>query len=387
MTNSDRWMGAGRSRATDAAGASREAVSAALAAGPDPKLVILFASASYDLDELLAAADPGCELIGCTTGGELTKDGPASDGVVAVALGGAGIDVATASSPLAGGLREAGAAAAACVEEIEPRAHRVLVLLPDGLAGDQQDLIRGAYSVAGPSVPLVGGGAGDGMRLRETHQLHGGRVLGQSVVAAAIASDAPIGIGVRHGWRATGDGIHVTSASGVEVETLDDRPALDVFAERIGVPRELAADDPADFARRALECPLGLSVRGGDPLIRFVVRGDTGRGTLRFAAEVPQGMVVWAMEGRPESMLAAAEASCEEAIAALGGREPIGLIAFDCVSRRRVLGERGSAEEVERIARRAGTAPLAGFYTYGEIARVRGVLGYHAQACVTLAIS
>lgn len=389
MTAKDRWMGAGRSQAAEPAGAAHEAVSAALSAGSDPKLVMLFASASasYELEALLAAAEPGCELVGCTTGGELTADGPGSDGVVAVALGGAGFSVATASAPATGRMREAGAEVAACVERVAPRPHRILVLLPDGLAGDQQDLIRGAYSTAGASVPLVGGGAGDDMRLRSTRQLHGGDVLAGSVVAAAIGSDAPFGIGVRHGWRATGDGMLVTSGRGAEVATLDDRPALDVFAERLGVPRELAADDPAEFSRRALERPLGLSVRRDDPLIRFVVSGDTSTGALRFGAEVPQGMIAWLMEGRPEPMLDAAEASCDEAIAALGGRDPIGLVAFDCVSRRRVLGEEGSAQEVERIARRAGGAPLAGFYTYGEIARVRGVLGVHAQACVTLAIS
>jgi hypothetical protein len=36
---------------------------------------------------------------------------------------------------------------------------------------------------------------------------------------------------------------------------------------------------------------------------------------------------------------------------------------------------------------RAGTAPVAGFYSYGEIARITGANGFHNQTIVTLALS
>jgi hypothetical protein len=35
----------------------------------------------------------------------------------------------------------------------------------------------------------------------------------------------------------------------------------------------------------------------------------------------------------------------------------------------------------------AGGAPVAGFYTYGEIARTHGVSGFHNQTLVVLAVS
>src|SRR4029077_19335279 len=95
----------------------------------------------------------------------------------------------------------AGAEAAACMKAIEPREHRVLLLLTDGLAGDQTLIVRGAYSVVGAQVPLVGGCAGDDLQMSRTHQLHDSDVLSGAVVAAAIGSDAPLGIGVHHGWR------------------------------------------------------------------------------------------------------------------------------------------------------------------------------------------
>ena len=64
-----------------------------------------------------------------------------------------------------------------------------------------------------------------------------------------------------------------------------------------------------------------------------------------------------------------------------------GMLAFDCIGRRGVLGDERIGDEVERIARAArGGAPVAGFYTYGEIARVTGVNGFHSQTLVVLAI-
>jgi hypothetical protein len=36
---------------------------------------------------------------------------------------------------------------------------------------------------------------------------------------------------------------------------------------------------------------------------------------------------------------------------------------------------------------RAGAAPLAGFYSFGEIARTKGVVGYHNQTVLAVALS
>jgi hypothetical protein len=39
------------------------------------------------------------------------------------------------------------------------------------------------------------------------------------------------------------------------------------------------------------------------------------------------------------------------------------------------------------VASFAGGAPVAGFYTYGEIARTRGISGFHNQTLVVLAVA
>jgi hypothetical protein len=260
------------------------------------------------------------------------------------------------------------------------------MLLTDGLAGDQQEIVRGAYSVAGAGVPLVGGCAGDDLEMESTYQLHGHQVLKDAVVSAAIGSDEPIGIGVPHGWERIGEPMLVTDSSENVVNTIDDRPALDVYLERLNAPPEVRSD-PAAFINFAQTHPLGLDRQGGEDHVRFIGGANFEDRSLACIARVPQGGLAWLMEGSSESVLAATDAACSDALAGLDGHDPAGILAFDCIARRGVLGDEGITAEVNRVAEHSEGAPVAGFYTYGEIARTQGVTGFHNQTLVVMALS
>jgi hypothetical protein len=92
------------------------------------------------------------------------------------------------------------------------------------------------------------------------------------------------------------------------------------------------------------------------------------------------------MRGDADSVLRSTEKACAGAVADLDGNRPIGMIAFDCIGRRGVLGEERIQTEVERIRDSAHGASIAGFYTYGEIARTSGVNAVHSQTLVVLAL-
>jgi hypothetical protein len=382
-----RWVGVGQSADRDSSRAGAEAAAAAVAGRPDARLFVVFASSEHDLKALLAGIDPGdVSLVGCSTAGEIGSNGAGDAGVVVMALGGEGFAVWTAAATGASArLREAGAEVASCVQQTPERANRTLLLLSDGLAGDQQDIVRGAYDVAGSAVPLVGGCAGDDLAMNATYQFHGREVLRDAVVGAAIASDGPLGIGVHHGWRRVGEPVLVTGSAGNQVHSLNDRPALDVYLERLGAPEEVHAD-PAAFTRFALTHPLGLGRRNAEDHVRFVGEADFDRRSLGCIAEVPQGAVAWFMEGDAESVLSATTAACDQALMPLNGTPPLGLLAFDCIARRGVLGAEGIRLEIDRLSEAAPGVPVAGFYTYGEIARTRGISGFHNQTLVVLAL-
>jgi hypothetical protein len=383
-----RWFAVGQADGSEPRPGTR-AVDQALA-GPDAKLLVVFCSESLDLTEILRqirARSGGTPLIGCSTAGEIATSGPGDASVLVAAFGGAGFTVSTAIARDASrDLRAAGARVAGCVTGLDDRPQRVLLLLTDGLAGNQQDVVRGAYGVLGAGMPLVGGCAGDDLKMTGTFQMYGDEVVTDSVVAAGITSDAPLGIGVRHGWRKLGEPMLVTHSGGDRVYTLDDEPALDVYLERLDVPVATHLTQE-ELARLALRHPLGLSRREGEEHIRFISGGDLTQRSLRCIAEVPQGGLVWIMEGDADSVLAATDAACHDSLAGLGGHPPRGMLAFDCIARRGVLGEQGIQEEIDRISKIAGGAPVAGFYTYGEIARTAGIGGFHNQTLVVLSIA
>jgi hypothetical protein len=383
-----RWLGVGHSEDPSPRPAGNEAARAAVLRD-DTDLVVVFCSDSYDLDELQAGireVTGDAPLIGCSTAGEIASSGPGDATVVVAALGG-GFAVQTAiATDAADRLRDAGADAARCISGVADSPHRVLLMLTDGLAGDQAEIVRGAHSVVGAAVPLVGGCAGDDLKMIRTLQLYDGKVHANAIVAAAIGSEAPFGIGVHHGWRPVGEPMVVTRSANNRVFALDDHPALDVYLDRLDAPEAVRAD-PAEFTRFALTHPLGLSRRSEEEQVRFIGEADFGDRSLGCIAEVPQGNLVWFMEGDSASVLHATEAACADALAGLGGNDPVGLFAFDCIARRGVLGDDGIRTEIELVAKSAGDAPVAGFYTYGEIARTRGVTGFHNQTLVVLAVA
>jgi len=216
-------------------------------------------------------------------------------------------------------------------------------MFTDSLAGDQQEMIRGAYGVLGATVPLVGGGAGNDPPSKSPYQFHNGMILQESVVAATIGSDDPIGLSIRHGWRRSGDGMVVTGSAGNDVHTLDDRPALDVYLERHRAPEGIE-DDPAALGEFAITRPLTVA-RRGDAAVRHVFGGDPVARTLTCAGSVPRGAAAWLASADIESTLAATEAACADAIGQLGDVPLLALLVFDCVGRRAVLGDEGLLAE------------------------------------------
>lgn len=388
MTSDTRWVGGGRSVAHDAATAARDAVAAALQ-GRSAKLVLMFASVAFDLDALVRHAYElagGATLIGCSTAGEIANGGPSDASVVTLALGGAGFRVAGCSvGNIAQTPREAGAEAARLLGQVGAQPHHVLMLLTDGLVPVRQELVRGAYAVAGGGVALVGGGAGD-QRMAATYQFFNGEVLRGAMVAVAIGSDAPLGVGVRHGCTPVGEPMLVTDAGTARIRTLDDRPALDNYLDRLNAPAA-ARQSRQGFSSFAAKHPLGTVSRTGEGQVRWVAEADFERREIVTINDVPPGTLIWAMRTDERSTLAATQAACADALSALEGAQPRGIVVFDCVARREVLGDEGIRAEVEQLERQVGGAPVAGFYTYGEIARTRGVIGSRSQTLVVLALA
>ncbi len=389
MSDVRRWMAVGRSETLDSRTAGHEAAQAA-DEGPDAKLLVVFVAITHDMAQVLAGIKEvfaDVPLVGCTTHGEISPAGPRDGSVVVTAIGGTGFSITTAAAEnVAGRQREAGAQVAEAVAHDTDRPYTAMLILTDGLTRDQEDILRGVYSVVGASVPLFGGAAGDGLRVERTYQLHGEQALSNAVVLASISSDAPIAISVKHGWRKIGEPMVVTRCADGRVLTLDDQPAMDLYLDRLGAPPETYTDAHA-FSRFAMSRPLGILRRSGEVVRNLGTEVDVAGRTLGGGGQIPPGALAWLMEGDEQSILDAASDVFVDAIAGLDGAPLLGILTFGCAGLRGVLGEDGIALEGERMVKIANGAPFAGFYTYGEIARTRGIDGFHNQTVVVMAIA
>lgn len=382
-----RWLGVGTSGRQQSASAGAEAASAALAGRDDAQLIIAFGGPGHDLADFLRGVNRttgGVPLIGCSTAGGFSAAGPSGGGAVVTALGGTGFRVITrATEGLSSGQREAGRLAAEPMAELGDAGQPLLIMFTDGQIGRQEEVVRGAYGVLGAGIPIAGGCAAADGPAPATYVLHGDRVLSDAVVSAAIRSDGEFGVGVAHGYRPVGDPLMVTRSGDGFIFEFDDKPALDLYLDRLGAPPD-AYHDEAAFAAFAMHHPLGLSRRSGEEM-RFVARADFGIRAILPLADVPDGGTVRLMTGDEEDLLAAAATARLDAMTALTA-PALGLLAVDCTARRAVLADdKRLAREVQLLA--GSHLPLSGFYSLGEIARVRGITGFHHQTVVVLAVS
>ncbi|GAA1636099.1 FIST signal transduction protein [Actinoplanes couchii] len=378
-------IGTGHGLGTDA---TTEAVTAALGGRtPEPgDLVVVFPTFDQDPQAVLAAATAvagAATVVGCSSFASFTGDGQVPSGCAAAYLpsGGVSFGVGTAEplgSDISGATRRA--AESARVRAGGGHPYSVLMILSDGLAGDQREVMRGAYAVAGATVPIVGGTAAEPLRMERTYQIAEGRVLNNGVVAVWIDSPTPIGVATAHGWRPSNGTMFVTRADGNVIRELDGRPAREAYLAMRGCdPRDV---EGVSFAGLVMDRPLGLPNASGQFDIRHIL-GSTPEGGLTMFGYVSDYAVVQIMESSFEELIDAAARATTAALGQLDGPSR-GALVFSCAARTALFGERSGAE-AQAIRAALSGAPQAGLFTYGEFARVAGSSGFHNATVAVLA--
>jgi hypothetical protein len=381
--------GSGSSDARDEVEAGTAAATRAMAAldGQTPALIIVYATVRYDLPALIAAVRSvtgDTPLVGETSAGHfhdgrLTEPGTGV-AVMAMTAGPYRFGFSVAEHLSTGGEATGIELARAARADLGPNrpAYATVMIFVDGLASEQQALVNGIHRVAGASVPIVGGAAGDDRQLRRTYVFAGDRVLTDAAVAIWIGADRPLPVTVGHGWRPLGLPLLVTKTDGQVVHEIAGRPARAVFEEDIrkGDVDDLDSIRPGGYYSTHA---FGLIEPDGSHLIRGVFMGD---GLIHTFAPLPVYSAIQIMGSGPDEILAMSE---DVAGRALAGRDASVLLVFSCIARLDILQERG-AEEAARIQESAGPVPVFGVYTYGEFARTSSVAGYHNATVTAIAL-
>lgn len=372
------------SATADGKHASAVAVERAVATlGREAGLVLIFPAGDVDPDMVVAEAQDaaGRALVAGMTGtAAIGTDGLIQTGCSAIAFSSslrAGVGAAERGDPRTAG-RDAAAKALAGIEDAS---HHVMFLFVDSECGDQAEVVAGAYSVTGGTIPLAGGAAGG----PACAQFAEGGALSHGVVAVAIGSRMPIGVGIAHGCVARGAPSIVTRSEGSTVLQLDGRPAQDVYFEKLGLDGVDVEDD--EFEVLAMVHPLAQPDLSGEVRPRYVrARGPDGG--LVCATSIERNAPVVICDQTPDTIVESARAAVDDAASQLQGPAEAAVV-FDCAGRSAWFGGALAARELEAlVATFDDPMPsLAGVFTRGEIGRIRGAKGDRNHSVVVAAFS
>ena len=361
-----------------------EAVEEAVEAlGRDPGLILIFPTGVLDPQEAATqaqAAAGNARVAGMTGTGAIALSGAIETGCSAIAFDSSlsvGVGTGTSPDPRAAGRS---AAAEALFGVALDGNHAALLLFVDSESGDQAEIVAGAYEIAGGRIPLAGGAAGG----QASAQFADGEAFSGSVVAVALASGTPIGVGIAHGCVRRGAPSIVTRSRGRVVLQLDGRPAETVYLEKLGMGDVPLSD--ADLEAIAMAHPLAQPELRGDVRPRYV-RGRAPGGGLVCATSIEANAAVDVCEHKPEAIVRSAITAVDEALRQLSGPAEA-VMLFDCAARSAPFGNPLAAREIESIISSFGNPPpaLAGVYTRGEIGRVRGAKGDRNYSLVVVAL-
>lgn len=370
-------VGTGRGNDPYQAGYAAAKTAADRAAGGTADFLFVFASPALQQEDMMRgirdAVGP-VPLIGCSTAGEITNEGPSQKSVGVMAIRSDALSFYTGvGADIKSGARSAGQAVAREVKEKAQKPLRAFIMLPDVLTGNGADIVRGVSDVLGPHFPIVGGAAGDDFLFEKTWQYRDGEVVSGAVAGAGLAGDFTMGIGVRHGWVPIGMPMKVTKAEGAVLHELDGKPAISIYEDYFGARAEELRKEA--LARLAITYPLGLKIPEyqEEYLIRDPITVDE-KGSITCAAEIPEGSEVRLMIGSKEKAVEAAEDAARHLMKEfeMDKTKPKFVLMFNCIAREKLFAQKAN-DEIHAVLQIMGPdVPLLGFYTYGEQAPLGG---------------
>ncbi|MEA2584858.1 MAG: hypothetical protein QOF33_2943 [Thermomicrobiales bacterium] len=234
---------------------------------------------------------------------------------------------------------------------------------------DAEGLIKGLAG-AYPGAPIVGGLASPGPLERRTWVFLNGEAHPDGGAGLAIGGEYGLVPLVSQGCEPIGQAWTITGVQDHWIETISNRPAVDVLVETL-------SELPEDVQTRAQQNLLvGIAadeyrhefVRG-DFLVRNIVGLDRGSGAIAIGALPRLGQTIQFQMRDAATADLDLTLMLDDLRPRLAGRKPIAAVLNSCNGRG--VGLFGSSHhDAAAIGRELGQLPLAGLFCAGEIGPV-----------------
>ena len=370
----------------------KSSLSESMSDGFKPTLAIVFLSIKQDRNAVCKILDnENIAIFGATTAGEFI-DGEVEGGSIAMLLldmNPAWFKIELLETSQETAFDDARKLAATGKEVFTNPA---FIIANSGVSMDGEPFVAGiiqefekSFTPGGREVTIFGGKAGDDLELKSTFVFTNRKSKDCAIVALIIDEDKIDVRGIATcGWKAIGTTKTVTKSEGNTVYTIDDKPALDILMNYLGVDIKEDVETDITTFLSSWYYPLELERENADPVIRTAMFANKEDRSLICSGRVPQGSKIKFSMPPDFDSIEKVVADCKT-LKDDAQQEADALIMFSCVSRHLTFGM-VVKEEIEQV-QKIWNAPMAGFFTYGEYGKAKtGKNEYHNNACCVVAL-
>lgn len=329
------------------------------------QLVMLFGDrdtiTKNGFQEELRSHYPNAEFIGCTTSGEIAGTEIYDNSICLTAMEFANSHIKIQRATVDD--QPINIVAKQLAQQLPHKDLRYVLVLSDGQKVNGTELVKGLVNTLPDDVLVTGGLAGDGTRFDETMVWHNGfSSSGQILICGFYGENLCVAHGSMGGWDSFGPERQITQSSGNVLQTLDDKPALELYKKYLG-------DYANQLPSSALLFPLQITRENQEKAVtRTILNINEDDGSMTFAGDMPKGAKTQLMRANFDRLIDGAETAAEHTLGMISKQASAGLILMiSCVGRRLVLKQR-TEEELEAVKDMFGDQWIStGFYSYGEI--------------------
>lgn len=241
-----------------------------------------------------------------------------------------------------------------------------LFVVSEGSVVNGSSLIAGLESSLVSGLSITGGMCGDDARFETTlASYQEDPKEGEVVLIGFYGLSFEVTYGSYGGWVPFGPERVITKSDGNILYEIDGQPALDLYKKYLG-------DKSSELPQASLLYPLNVTPPGKkEPVVRTILNIDHQAQSMILAGDVPENSKVQLMMASVDGIAQGAYTAASCAIQNRSSAPELALLV-SCIGRKLIMNQRVE-EEIEHVRDVIGLqVPVAGFYSYGEMAPFNG---------------
>lgn len=251
-------------------------------------------------------------------------------------------------------------------EKIPKENLKHLFVLSEGSFVNGSSLINGFESEMDSKVSITGGMCGDDARFQKTLSSYKENPKeGEVILIGFYGETLDISFASYGGWIPFGPERLITKSEANILYEIDGQPALDLYKNYLG-------EKSKDLPQASLLFPLNVTPEDKkEPVVRTILNINNEDNSMILAGDVPMNSRVQLMMASVDGIANGASIAAEFAMKSRKHTPEIAIIV-SCIGRKLVMNQRVE-EEIEQVRECIGERiPIAGFYSYGEMAPFNG---------------